>query len=176
MATIIIPIIPDGTTRIVGLVGVNIDLSISQTLIEELRPYGDGRALLITDNGLVAGHYDASKRGQTAEDALLPIVGRSGVDNTAESFKTGKPTVFSNNGRICCIYPFFVGDNGVPWAILSSVQQSTVLASVNQLTRFTIILALAAVFVSAGIIYLIAASIAKPIVNISLTLKDISEG
>jgi methyl-accepting chemotaxis protein len=44
------------------------------------------------------------------------------------------------------------------------------------MTIFTIILAAIAVIVTAVIIYLVAGSITKPIVNVALTLKNISEG
>ncbi|MDR2403097.1 MAG: methyl-accepting chemotaxis protein [Spirochaetaceae bacterium] len=175
-AGIVVPIIPKETTTVVGLVGMNFDLSVSQEIVEKLKPYGDGRAILLSGNGTVAAHYDASKIGQTAEQVLAPIVGAHGVAVVNESLKTGNPEVFSGNGRICDVYPFYVGESPIPWALLSSVKESTVQASVISLTRFTIILAVAAVVIAAIIIFFIASSIANPILNVSLTLKDISEG
>jgi methyl-accepting chemotaxis protein len=173
---ITVPIIPDGTTRIVGLIGINIDLAASQTIIEDLKPYGTGRALLISNDGTVAAHYDASKVGSTAEQALVPIVGQEGFLTVSEALRTGRPTVFSANGRICDIYPFNIGEAKTPWALLSSVQESTVLASVRALTQFTIILAVISIVIAGVVVFFIASSIAKPIVNVALTLKDISEG
>jgi methyl-accepting chemotaxis protein len=176
VCTITVPIIPDGTNTIVGMVGVVFNLAASQTIVEKLKPYGDGRAVLISNHGIVAAHYDASKVGQSADQVLMPVVGSSGVAMVNEALKTGKPEVFSSNGRICDIYPFHVGEIATPWALLSSVQESTVLASVHTLTQFTIIIAVVAVILSAIIIFFIATNIAKPIINVSLTLKDISEG
>jgi methyl-accepting chemotaxis protein len=49
------------------------------------------------------------------------------------------------------------------------------MASVDALTRFTIMLAAAATIIMSVITYFIAYRIAKPIVDVSLTLKDISE-
>ncbi|MDR1950172.1 MAG: methyl-accepting chemotaxis protein [Spirochaetaceae bacterium] len=173
---ITVPIIPDGTDRVVGVIGINIDLAASQTIIEALKPYETGRALLISNNGTVAAHYDTSKRGLNVEEAILAIVGRDGVNYVQDALKTGQPHMFANNGRICAVYPFYVGSVPTPWAIMSSVDESTVLASVNALTRFTIILASISVVIAAIIVYFIAVGIAKPIVNVSLNLKDISEG
>ncbi|MDR1972211.1 MAG: methyl-accepting chemotaxis protein [Treponema sp.] len=173
---ITVPIIPDGSTRIVGLIGINIDLAASQTIIEDLKPYDTGRALLISNNGTVAAHYDPSKRGTGVEAAVKGVVGQVGVDYIQEALRTGEPRMFGSNGRICAIYPFNVGGATTPWAIMSSVDESTVLASVNALTQFTILMAVIALVVTAVIVYFIAVSIAKPIVNVSLTLKDISEG
>jgi methyl-accepting chemotaxis protein len=176
IATAIVPIIPGGTSTIVGLVGVNIDFSISQGIIEGLKPYGNGRAILFTDEAKVAAHYDASKRGQDAGTALLSVVGQEAVDSLAESMKTGEPRLVSTAGRILCSYPFSIGDSTDVWAMLTSVDDSTVLAEVSSLTRFTVVIAIAAIAVAALILFFIASSIAKPIVAVSLTLKDISEG
>ncbi|MDR1947911.1 MAG: methyl-accepting chemotaxis protein, partial [Spirochaetaceae bacterium] len=173
---ITVPIIPDGSTRIVGLIGINIDLAASQTIIEGLKPYDTGRALLISNNGTVAAHYDPSKRGTGVEAAIVGVVGRVGVDYVQEALRTGEPRMFSSNGRICAVYPFNVGAAATPWAIMSSVDEGTVLASVRSLTQFTIILAVIAIVIAAVIIFFVASSIAKPIVNVALTLKDISEG
>ncbi|MDR1058666.1 MAG: methyl-accepting chemotaxis protein [Treponema sp.] len=176
IASIIVPIIPNGTAEIVGLVGVDIDLTISQKIIQDLKPYGDGRAILFTNNSTAAAHYDAAKVGQTAEQVLLPVVGQIGAVKVEESLRTGKTATFSANGRICNAYPFHVGESTTPWVLLSSAQEATVLASVHALTKFTIILVIIAIVFTAIVIFFVVAGIVRPIVNVSLTLKDISEG
>jgi methyl-accepting chemotaxis protein len=175
-ASLTVPIILEGSGRIVGLVGAYIDLTASQELVASLRPYETGRAILISSNGTVAAHYDATKRGISVEEATLAIVGRQGVDMIAEALATGEPHLFSNGGRICDVYPFYVGNTATPWAMLSSVEESTVLASVNKMMRFTTVLAVIAVIFTSIIIFFVATSITKPIANVTLTLKDISEG
>ena len=176
VANITVPIIPEGTTTIVGLVGVNFDLSLSQDIVEKLRPYGSGRTLLISNNGTVVGHYDENKVGLTAQDVIPPVMGQEGLEKSLTALRTGEPEIFSGNGRICDIYPFYVGEIATPWALMASVDSATVLASVSTLTQFTIIIAVIAVIVAGVIVFLIASSVAKPIVHVSLTLKDISEG
>ncbi|MDR2069081.1 MAG: HAMP domain-containing protein, partial [Spirochaetaceae bacterium] len=176
VTNITVPIIPEGTNTIVGLIGVNFDLSLTQSVVEALQPYETGRAILISNNGTVVAHYDATKIGLTAKEVLLPVVGQVGVDRSLEAIRTGKPVIFSNNGRICDSYPFYVGEIETPWALLSSVESSTVLATVSTLTQFTIILAAVAVIIAGIIVFFIASGITNPIVNVALTLKDISEG
>jgi methyl-accepting chemotaxis protein len=176
MSHIVVPIIPSGAGSPVGLLGIYLDLDNSQDAVTELKPYGTGRSLLISNGGTVAAHYDASKRGQPLEQVLLGIVGQNGVDKTREALRTGKPEIFVNNGRICCVYPFYVGKTDTPWVFMSSVEESTVLAAVHSMTRFTIILAVIAVIAAAVIMYFVAVGITKPIANVALTLKDISEG
>ncbi|MDR2758851.1 MAG: methyl-accepting chemotaxis protein, partial [Spirochaetaceae bacterium] len=176
VVNITVPIIPEGTTDIVGLIGVNFDLELSQTIVEKLKPYETGRMILISTNGTVVAHYDPTKVGLTAQEVLSPVVGQAGVDRSLEAIKTGEPIFFSSNGRICDSYPFYVGEIATPWALLSSVESSTVLAAVSTLTQFTIILAVVTVIVTGVIVFFIASNITNPIVKVSLTLKDISEG
>jgi methyl-accepting chemotaxis protein len=176
VSNITAPIILDGTTDIVGLIGISVELSLSQSIVSALKPYETGRAILISNNGTVVAHYDATKVGLPAEQVLSPIVGALGVSEVNEALRTGTGQVFSINGRICDAYPFTIGDSTTPWALLSSVEEATVLADVTALTQFTIILVIIAAVVSAVIVFFIASNIVTPIVNVSLTLKDISEG
>jgi methyl-accepting chemotaxis protein len=176
LVNMITPIIPEGTNTIVGLVGVNIDLSGSQHVVETLKPYGNGRAILISNNGTVAAHYNPAQRGSTVEAAVINILGREGVDIIMESLKTGQARVFASGGRICDTYPFYVGDSTTAWTLLSSVEESTVLADVSTLTRFTILIAVISVVIVSIITFFVAISIIKPIVGVTVTLKDISEG
>jgi methyl-accepting chemotaxis protein len=170
------PIIPEGTNRIVGLVGVNVDLGVAQKVVEDLKPYGNGRAVLISNNGTVAAHYNSAQRGSTIEAAVISILGREGVDFILDSLKTGQSRVFSSGGRICDTHPFYVGDSTTAWSLLSSVEESTVLADVSTLTKFTILIAAISIIIVSIITFFVAISIVKPIIGVTVTLKDISEG
>ncbi|MDR2096531.1 MAG: methyl-accepting chemotaxis protein [Treponema sp.] len=171
-----VPIIPEGTDRIVGLIGVNVDLSSTQSVVEATTPYETGRALLVSQDATVIAHYDPKQVGNSIETVSLHIAGQAGINYIKESLQTGKPKVFSNAGRIICSYPFRIGESAEFWSLMSSVLQTTVLESVYDLTQFTVILAIVSVLVIGVIVYFIAAGIARPIVNVSLNLKDISEG
>jgi methyl-accepting chemotaxis protein len=176
IVTLTAPIIPEGTTEIVGLIGVDFDIAYSQKIVETLKPYETGRALLLTTDGTVAAHYNAAMMGKTIEDAAGQILGKDGIALTHEALESGKPVVSSNANRIFASYPFYVGESKTAWALMSSVELETVLADVNYLRNFTLFLALGAVLLAAIIIYVIARSVVNPILKISLMLKDISEG
>ncbi|MDR0585525.1 MAG: methyl-accepting chemotaxis protein [Treponema sp.] len=175
-ATITYPIIPDETGRIVGLIGINIDLSASQEIIARLKPYGNGRAVLFSDDFKVVAHYDAAKRGKDADEVILSVVGQGGADILHNAIQTREPFLVSTDGRILCAYPFTVRGSTNIWAIMTSAEESTVLAGVTALTRFTIILAAIAIVLVSVVIFFFAGSITKPIVKVAMTLKDISEG
>ncbi|MDR1251717.1 MAG: methyl-accepting chemotaxis protein [Treponema sp.] len=169
------PIITD--RGIVGRVGIMVDLTSSSDLITQIQPYGIGRAVMYATDGTITAHYDSSMVGQKINSPnSLAILGQRAVDDTMETLRTGQPNSGRNHGRIFESYPFYVGAVKNAWTILTSVPESAVLAAVNRLTRIAIIIVVIAIVISGGITFFVAGSIAKPIVRVALTLKDISEG
>jgi methyl-accepting chemotaxis protein len=162
---------------IVGRVGIIVDLTSSSEIIGQIKPYGNGRAVLYATDGTIAAHYDPARVGGRIDDPdSLSVLGQQAVNDTLESLKSGKPHSGQNHGRIFESYPFYVGGVKTAWTILASVPEEDVFASVNRLTRVAIIIIIVAIIIAGLITFFVAGSIAKPIVNVALTLKDISEG
>ncbi|MDR2054222.1 MAG: methyl-accepting chemotaxis protein, partial [Treponema sp.] len=162
---------------IVGRVGIMVDFTSSSAAISEIRPFGTGSAILYAHDGTIAAHHDSSMVGKKIRDKeSLSILGESLAAKLETSLETGKPVSGKYNGYIFESYPFHVGNISVAWTLLTSVPENTVLSTVTQLTEITIIIVAAAVLITVLIIFFVAGSIAKPIVNVALTLKDISEG
>ncbi|MDR2702138.1 MAG: methyl-accepting chemotaxis protein [Spirochaetaceae bacterium] len=72
--------------------------------------------------------------------------------------------------------PFDIGNSGSTWTIMMGSAESYVLKEVNEITRFTIILAVIAITAAVVIVYFVLNNTTKPIVRVAETLKDISEG
>jgi methyl-accepting chemotaxis protein len=162
---------------IMGRVGIMVDLTSSSDIISQIKPYGTGRAVLYATDGTIAAHYDPSQVGRNIKDASsLAILGEKAVNDTLETLRTGIPNSGQNNGRIFESYPFYVGDVKTAWTILTSVPDRDVFAAVDHLTQIAIVIIFVTIVIAGVIIFFVAGSIAKPIVNVALTLKDISEG
>jgi methyl-accepting chemotaxis protein len=169
------PIISD--RKIVGRVGIMVDLTSSSELISQIQPYGTGRAIMYSTDGTISAHYDPSMIGKKISDSQsLAILGQEAVNDTLETLRTGQPNSGRNNERIFESYPFYVGGVKNAWTILTSVPEIDVMAAVNRLTRIAVIIVVIAIVIAGGITFFVAGSIAKPIVHVALTLKDISEG
>jgi methyl-accepting chemotaxis protein len=72
--------------------------------------------------------------------------------------------------------PFKIGNSDQSWTVMIGTAETYVYKEVNAMTRFTVILAAIAIVISAAIIFVVLDITTKPIVNVTLTLKDISEG
>jgi methyl-accepting chemotaxis protein len=169
------PIVSDH--GIVGRVGIMVDLTQSSDTISQIQPYGSGRAVMYATDGTITAHYNPAMVGKKISDTdSVSILGQQAVNDTLETLRSGRPNSGYNNGRIFESYPFYVGGVKNAWTILTSVPEEDVLAAVNQLTRIAIIIVIAAILIAGVITFFVASSIAKPIINVALTLKDISEG
>jgi methyl-accepting chemotaxis protein len=175
ITTIEVPIIRSRDKALVGVVGCMINMTFAEETIKKIQPYGDGRAVLYSSDGTIMAHYTSEMIGKNIRDAeSVQVLGQQAVEDTLTTLRTGKGDSGRHNGRIFYSFPFSMGDEY--WTILSSVPQTTVLDDVYDMTRVTIIIAIASILVTAVIIFLIAGSVTKPIVFVTETLRDISEG
>jgi methyl-accepting chemotaxis protein len=176
ITTIETPIIRERDKALVGVVGCMINMTFAEDLIKQIRPYGDGRAVLYRSDGTIAAHYESSMIGKTIRDTeSVRILGQQAVEATLATLQSGNPDDGKNNRRLFYSYPFKMGGEEY-WTVLSSVPEATVLDAVNDMTRLTIIIAAISIIVTAVIIFFIANSVTKPIMFVANTLKDISEG
>jgi methyl-accepting chemotaxis protein len=142
------PIIHRRTGEVVGRVGVNVDTA-------EIQPVVDAT---IQEHHEIAAMTVYSHNG---------IIVASGVPNQAG---------FSGTHLEIILYPFTIGETGASWTLMLGTEDHVILAQVNQMAVFTIIIAIVAVILTAVIIFMVSINIAKPIGNVARTLKDISEG
>ncbi|MDR1470828.1 MAG: methyl-accepting chemotaxis protein [Spirochaetaceae bacterium] len=175
VATIETPIIRERDKALVGVVGCMINMTFAEESIKKIQPYGDGRAVLYSSDGTIVGHYTSDMIGKNIKDAeSVKVLGQEAVQDTLATLQSGSPEPGKNGGRLFYSFPFAMGDQY--WTILSSVPEATVLAAVADMRRLTIIIAIVSILVTAAVIFFIANSVTKPIVFVSNTLKDISEG
>jgi methyl-accepting chemotaxis protein len=177
IATLEVPIIRERDSATVGVVGCMINLTFAEEVIKATTPYGDGRAVLYGSDGTIVAHYNHDMIGTNIRDAAsAQILGQQTVTDTLETLRTGVPGFGSNEGRMFYSFPFALGSSTTLWSLLVSVPEATVMAEVHSMIRFSIIIALIAILITSAVIFFVANNITKPIVFVTETLKDISEG
>ncbi|MDR1143665.1 MAG: methyl-accepting chemotaxis protein [Spirochaetaceae bacterium] len=177
------PVINRRTGEVVGRVSMNVDTAYLQPVVDEtIKNHSDITAMTVyTDNSTIIASGVPDQVGKLLEDAqnTLYSAHTTAARNAVIQGEKYRLTEYSENLKTeleMIIYPFTIGETGVSWALLLGTEKTVIMKEITRMTRLTIFIAAAAVVIMAAIIYFVSAGITKPIVNVALTLKDISEG
>ncbi|MDR0524688.1 MAG: methyl-accepting chemotaxis protein, partial [Spirochaetaceae bacterium] len=175
---IIYPIISERTKTTVGVVGIRIDMTDTAELVKKIRPYqNSGYAVLYSSEGVITGHgADPSLIGKQFQEAYKDRLNAAGFAKLDNSLKTLQPIVSRRGNSIFVGYPFVIGDTKQAAMMLFFAEVDVILASVYALITFTSIFAGVAFIVTVLLVYLVMSRNVKPILAVSQTLRDISEG
>jgi methyl-accepting chemotaxis protein len=186
VVTVVYKVTNSQTNQAVGYVGLNFISSI-QTYVDQIAKEvydGEGVAGFYNEKGVTVAHFDQSRvqgiiQDNPTEQALLGshmnevvnLIRNGGdpliLDLYSATKKTNMHIIYQSIDILDC---------GTSWTMMVAVPMSAVTAGVRDLTIFVIIFALGAIIISAIIVYVLAVQIVKPIIGMSNTLKDISEG
>ncbi|MDR1803722.1 MAG: methyl-accepting chemotaxis protein [Treponema sp.] len=173
----------------VGLVGINY-VSSMQAIVDELTKQvydGKGFAGVYANDGVIIAHYDSERIKSNINDEVreknllgdqLDRVARS-IKNGGENGKAVTLTRYSPimGTELYLIYqPISISGMDTPWSLLLGIPINEITKPIRDMTIVTVIFAFVILAVAAIITFLVAQSIARPIINVTNTLKDISEG
>jgi len=176
-----VPIIATESRSVVGMIGVNVDLSYAQQLIQNaatLREnYKNGREILVSTDGTMAAHYNESFIGKNISDPeQFKILGQQAYDDTMKTLETGDPNIGQNSGRFFVSYPFYIGQIKTPWTVLCAVPASDVFEDITSMKWFTLISAAIFLMAATVVIFFVSSNITSRIVRIGDAMKDIAQG
>jgi methyl-accepting chemotaxis protein len=178
-----VPIIHRRTNQVVGHVGVNVDIAETQPVVDStIKNNSDITAITVyAHNGTIIASSLPNQVGRLLSDAQGSLFDKdigaalnAIVNGEKRRFKKYSETLDAELEVI--LYPFTIGETDVSWALMLGTETHLILDQINEMTVFTIIIAAAALVLTVAIIFVVSISITKPIVNVALTLKDISEG
>ncbi len=179
LTTISIPIKKGGQT--IGVVGIDIEVSQLQQLVEQIKPYETGISAILSNKGIVVAHFDKSKLGKNMRETEKAVVGNA-ADNFADAVAAGKPYYLSIHSKQLkstlqtIAVPVVLGNSITPWSFAIGIPMNKVLAPVTSMLYFTITIGiLVLIFISIAIMF-ISKKITTPIRITAMMLKDISEG
>ena len=168
--------------EVVGAVGCVLSVDAMQRIVENTVKNNDEINMLIiySNKGSIIAHYKPERIGKNMFD----------VDEELGEFRDDIYKAMNNNeiceGRIYephigdhirfVAKPIQIGDSDTNWTILIGVSEFYVLKEIKAITQFTIILAVISIVTTAVIFVIVFGFITKPIVKVTDTLKDISEG
>ena len=178
-----VPIIHRRTNQVVGRIGVNVDTAETQPVLDNtIKNNSDITAITVyAHNSTIIASVIPSQVGGLLSDMQGAFFNED-TGAALNAIANGEKRRFSkysknlNADLEVIFYPFTIGETGVSWTLMLGTEKHLILDQINEMTIFTIIIAAAALILTVTIISLVSISITKPIVNVALTLKDISEG
>jgi len=179
MTTIAAPIHgPDG--KIVGVIGLDIDIDMIQEISQSAKPYPDSVTAVFSNNGTVTAHFDTSRIGKYMETER--DMAGSFLNDFIKAVKAGKSFTFTNyvealkeNLEIFLV-PVKIGTSTTPWSYAVGVTSKTVMAAVSDMLFIAIAISVIVLVLASAAAIVLSLTISKPIVKVTETLKDISEG
>jgi methyl-accepting chemotaxis protein len=176
-----VPVKDPDTGAIIGLVGATLELPTIQSIVGEIKPFGNGYALAFSSGGIVAAHTDPERLGMNMRDSESDTFGPY-LDTMTGAVATGTPVSFSyrspKSDTVIQYYsaPFTIGQSPTPWTLVVGVSHNTIMAPVYRMLLICVIIgAISIVMMSAGVIFT-ARSISRPIAHTINILKDIAGG
>ncbi|HCC37302.1 MAG TPA: methyl-accepting chemotaxis protein, partial [Treponema sp.] len=179
---IAVPVINPETGQTVARLGCFISIAaVQEGVTEIIKNYEDIAAFAVfTNSGFTLGHLVPERVGKQLRD--VETIFGDNTDAAARAVETGVEfacssysPVLGSNVEIALV-PLQIGNSTKTWTVMVAVSEATVLAPVRTMTRFAIIIAVGAALIAAIIVFVILHRITKPLVDVTETLKDISEG
>jgi len=179
---VMVPIINHRNNEVVGGVGLLCVIdAIQPTVAATIKELDEISAMSIySSNGFVIANYMPERIGKQLLD-VETIYGDK-IKEANQAVLDGKDYECSSYSSVLksdveiTIKPFPLGSSGKSWSIMIASTRSYILREVNQMTIFTIIIAVIAIAIAAIIVFFALQSTTNPIVRVADTLKDISEG
>jgi methyl-accepting chemotaxis protein len=177
-----VPIINPRTKEVVGGVGYLLDISVIQPEVTKIiQQYDEIAALTIfVNNGFILGHKVPARVGKMLEDVEtifgehMPAANLAVKEGRPFQLHTYSPVLESNVELI--IIPFAISNSDMTWSVMVVSTENHILAPVKAITEYTAIIAVIAIIVVGIIIFFVLSGVIRPIVKVTDTIKDISEG
>ncbi len=173
--TVVMPIM-DGS-QFIGAVGIDIELSMLQTIISDKKLYTTGFAAIITDQLQIAAHPKTDYVQKNMADVY-----KTDLNKISDAIKNGKQLFWSGKSEtsgqevIRCFTPVKLGNSDAVWSVMVEIPMNEVSAKAKEIVFVTLLIGIIGLIVLSILIYFIAISITQPIIKSVAFAKRLSEG
>jgi len=179
ITSVCIPIIRFG--RVIGVTGIDLELTEIQEMVSAIKPFGSGNAGLYSPSGMILSDVDSGKLGKNIKDVLKNMYGDQ-MNTLLSSIKSGAKffNIFYSGDHkaniLAVTNPFFIGGDESAWSAVTIVLEATIMAEVRQMTMVLIILGVLILAVITVIILFISKSITAPLKLMENVFEFIGNG
>jgi methyl-accepting chemotaxis protein len=164
--------------KYVGLIGLDLFLGRFQTLINDIKPYPESHAFLLSNQGIFVAHPDTTLFKKNIADALPKLNEKEQVTERVKKGERFNFTFIDSNGEknYYTFSPISVGQTQTPWSLAIVVPQRVILAESNHNFNVSLIVGIVGILVLVIIIIVLANNITKPINSITFLLEELAMG
>jgi len=164
-----------------GIMGIDISVEKIQQITVTNRPYDDALTAVFSNDGTVTGHFDPSHVGRKIMDSERDMFGPY-FEDYMKTLKRGEPYSFTRyvpaigSDMTFFFSPIRIEESTTPWSFAVAISTKTIMAPVYEMIRVATIISIVILIAVIIVAMLMSSSISKPIVEVTNTIKDISEG
>jgi len=178
---LMVPIINKRINDAVGVIGCQLDISMCQPRIEQtIKDFDEVTSMVIyTDQGSILANYLPEFIGRKIDEETQYGKQLKDVKDAIKNAKEWEGEEFDpelKTNMIMAVANIPIGVSPTTWSVMVGSTESYILKEVNHLKSFVVTLASIAIVIAVVIIYFVLNNTTAPIVRVSETLRDISEG
>jgi len=179
--TITVPIINKRLNETVGAIIGRLDIAMIQPVLEGVIKRFDEvtSAAIYSDNGFILANYLPEFVGKNISDETQYGHQLNDVKAAIKSAQEWEGSEFDpelKTNMVMAIANIPIGSSPTTWSIMIGTRQDYILKDIVEMEKFVLILGLVSIIIAVVIIYFVINVTTAPIVKISNSLKDISEG
>jgi methyl-accepting chemotaxis protein len=182
VTSLAVPIHSENGT-VIGIIGIDVRIEDIQKITIANKPYGDALTAVFSHDGTIAAHFDSSHVGKKLLESKddVDMLGPH-LENYLRALKKGEPYSYVmhvpavGSDMTFFFSPIRVDKSDTPWNLAVAVSTKTVMAPVYSMIRISIIISIAMILVIIIVATYVSSSVSKPIIKVTNTIKNISEG
>lgn len=160
--------------RFAALFGFDIELSVYQEMIKNLKPYEGSYAILISNNGTIVAHPDSTLLGALADTVLTN--GKQIINSVITNGKYSETVLEGKSKYYLTFNSFTAGQAAERWSLGIFVPEKVINEQISTITSQVRIVMVIGLIVLAIVLWIIAYSITSPLVRATKVLGELSLG
>ena len=179
LTTLVAPVIAEG--NFYGVAGVDLRLDYMQKITDQVENFYDGKGIitLACNNGVIASVTNKPEyRGKFISDVYTDLSRNIMEEITTSDAKVELTKDQSHNNVFRAYVPISIGNSSNKWAVIATVPEEIVLENVTRQKAqakasmaWMTAIGLGCLIIALGLLWFVAASIAKPVSNAAKSLS-----
>jgi len=172
MSTVAMPIMDNGTPR--GVAGIDLELEFIQSMVDEVKPFDTGYAMLISDKGAIL----AQPGGHKTKSETLPLVPGELMSrlSTGEPFSLSGTSVLNGEAVRLMYTPVKLSSFEAPWYFMVALPEKKIMAESNQMLLLQLGISVVALIVLSLLVFYTAAGVSSPLRRIVNYAHKVASG